>query len=334
MNPSCSSGVSATSNSSNSSDSATDSRTNSKSNADETVPSRRSLFFLVDNRIFMLVMTILSFSSFFAGFRSSELERLAHQQAILQEHYQQRQEHHRLYPEAPLGQHLMVDMSHVDTAFLQSEERLLVAMTETARDVGLTGVSHECLATSTRGRSCVGILSEASYIAVQTWPSQGALTVDLFVSESPTSLLPQSVETMARVFGIPKTGDSSASEDDTCQTTETDTCSNEAAAEKVRVTWSHELRGFRDEAAQANTAIGAYSDLNFMILSPMDMFYKKHVYSSLTPWNRIDMWDSIEVCCGACLVKYSRWMALFIYSSGSTVDFTFFFPLINTSVRR
>jgi hypothetical protein len=60
----------------------------------------------------------------------------------------------------PAGQHLLMDIRNVDSAFLASEERLATAMLDVVGDCGLTLLSYHCHGLQPSGVSCVGVLLE------------------------------------------------------------------------------------------------------------------------------------------------------------------------------
>ena len=61
----------------------------------------------------------------------------------------------------PAGQHLLVDMKGVDSAFLNSEERLATAMVSLINQSKLTLLSYHCHSLVPIGVSCVGVLLES-----------------------------------------------------------------------------------------------------------------------------------------------------------------------------
>lgn len=293
--------------------------------------------FIVDIRIFMLSMTIAMCASFFAGVTmgpdASSSSPLAYTgstgltSTLLKGLHNGLGSSNRgsknskppplnLSPDviaqslqhSPSGQHLLVDIANVEATFLDSEERLADAMVQTVKETGLTMLSYHCHKLMPAGISCVGVLME-SHISFHTWPEEGVITLDLFTC-GPYPLLPNAVETMTRVFGIQRVG----------------------SDEEVRVKWSHELRGFRpDEQRQQQQVAGAqtntvdeYSDLSYMILSPLDVFYKKQLYSNLTKYHRVDIWDIVEVS------FYGQWIeaARFLKPERFFIDTKFFFFLL------
>lgn len=111
----------------------------------------------------------------------------------------------------------------------------------------------------------MGVLLE-SHISFHTWPDEGVITLDLFTcGENP--LLPV-VATIERLFGI---------------------------GENANARWSHELRGFRDEEENKNNYLADSSDLSLWVLSPLEMHSKTQVYSNVTKFQRVDIWDIVEV---------------------------------------
>ena len=264
-----------------------------------TAPSGR---FIVDIRIFMLSMTIAMCASFFAGVTMGGADEPVG-------HHPSSTLHHPLAPIPPLdlsekimaqslqrspsGQHLLVDISGVERAFLNSEHRLTSAMVQTIQDIGgLTMLSHHCHKLSPEGISCVGVLLE-SHISFHTWPEEGVITLDLFTCGS-HPLLPKAVEIISTLFGIPRAKDTTNTSSDSDNEDE-----DEEEPPQVRVKWSHELRGFRpaDDNATARTltAVDGYSDLSYMVLSPLDVYSKEQIYSNLTKFHRVDIWDIVEV---------------------------------------
>ncbi|OEU21352.1 S-adenosylmethionine decarboxylase, partial [Fragilariopsis cylindrus CCMP1102] len=77
------------------------------------------------------------------------------------------------------GQHLLIDIENVDSAFLNSEERLANAMLDLINECGLTLLSYHCHKMVPMGVSCAGVLLE-SHVSFHTWPTEGVITIDLF----------------------------------------------------------------------------------------------------------------------------------------------------------
>ena len=65
--------------------------------------------------------------------------------------------------------------------------------------------------------------------------------------------------------------------------------------ETIRTRWSHELRGFRSEEEKKNNYLDNFSDLAVWLLSPLELHSKTQVYSNLTKYQRVDIWDFAEV---------------------------------------
>jgi spermidine synthase len=63
----------------------------------------------------------------------------------------------------------------------------------------------------------------------------------------------------------------------------------------VLLQWSHELRGFLDDAEKKKSHLGGSSDLGLWVLSPLEMHFKKQVYAGNTKFQRVDIWDIVEV---------------------------------------
>lgn len=61
----------------------------------------------------------------------------------------------------PSGQHLLIDIKHVDPDFLNSEERLASAMIELVNESKLTLLSYHCHSLVPMGVSCAGVLLES-----------------------------------------------------------------------------------------------------------------------------------------------------------------------------
>lgn len=167
-----------------------------------------------------------------------------------------------------------MDIKGIEAAFLDSEERLAHAMVETVSSAGLTMLSYHCHKLIPMGVSCVGVLLE-SHISFHTWPEEGVITLDLFTCGS-NPLIPV-IPTINALFGIPRSDN-----------------------EKVVTQWSHELRGFRKHKLpnpenQNYALLDHNSDLSQLIWSPMDCVYKEQVYSGLTEFQRVDIWDVVSL---------------------------------------
>jgi len=162
---------------------------------------------------------------------------------------------------SPSGQHLLVDIQGIETAFLDSEERLASAMVQTVQEAGLTMLSYHCHKLMPAGISCVGVLLE-SHISFHTWPEEGVITLDLFTCGA-NPLLPV-VPVIERLFGVPKSSN-----------------------EKLNVKWAHELRGFRSAEEKRQNYLDNFSDLSLWILSPLEIHSKKMIYSNLTKYQRV-----------------------------------------------
>ena len=232
----------------------------------------------IDIRLFLLVLTAAMSFAFLAGvslnlkgvwevsnFGSAARRKQIHRNLELSPVEMAASDAH-----SPSGQHLLVDIEGIEAAFLDSEERLSDAMVQTVQEAGLTMLSYHCHKLDPAGISCVGVLME-SHISFHTWPEEGVITLDLFTC-GPNPLLPV-VSVIVRLFGIPRPG-----EDD-----------------KLNAKWSHELRGFRTVAERKANYLDEMSDLAMWVLSPSELYSKKQIYSNLTKFQRVDIWDIAEV---------------------------------------
>ena len=121
----------------------------------------------------------------------------------------------------PKGQHLLIDISDVDGAFLNSEERLAKAMLDLVKQCGLTLLSYHCHGLTPFGVSCAGVLLE-SHVSFHTWPVEGVITLDLFTCGD-DSLLPI-VPLAEELFAVPRLG----------------------SDKEPHMVWAHKFRGFGD----------------------------------------------------------------------------------------
>ena len=65
--------------------------------------------------------------------------------------------------------------------------------------------------------------------------------------------------------------------------------------ESIRTQWSHELRGFRPDEEKKKNYLADSSDLSLWVLSPLEMHSKQQIYSGMTKYQRVDVWDIVEV---------------------------------------
>lgn len=142
----------------------------------------------------------------------------------------------------PAGQHLLVDIEHVDGAFLNSKERLARAMMDLVNMSGLTMLSYHCHEMKPSGVSCAGVLLE-SHVSFHTWPAQGVITLDLFTCGD-ASLVPY-VPVVEELFCIGKTPSAEGE-----------------VVEPPHMLWSYKRRGFRNEEGYDASAGDIF---NFML---------------------------------------------------------------------
>jgi S-adenosylmethionine decarboxylase proenzyme len=134
----------------------------------------------------------------------------------------------------PKGQHLLLDIRHVDSEFLGSEERLAHTMMNVVNSCGLTLLSYHCHGLKPAGVSCVGILLE-SHVSFHTFPSQGVIIFDLFTCGD-SSLLPI-VPAAVKAFSVPRTATPAAAMKSHTKTSKSKTILPEPV-------WAYKFRGY------------------------------------------------------------------------------------------
>jgi spermidine synthase len=161
----------------------------------------------------------------------------------------------------PAGQHLIIDISHVDREFLNSDVRLAQALVQVVNLAEVTLLSYHCHNLNPQGVSCAGVLLE-SHIAFHTWPEAGVIMLDLFTCGSGklVPLLPYIEE----LFAIPQV----------------------RSLEKPVMKWMHKLRGFDSEDDDNNLM---KVDIGDMLGSSCDI--KQEIASVQTSFQRIDVFD-------------------------------------------
>lgn len=173
----------------------------------------------------------------------------------------------------PAGQHLLIDIKNVDGTFLNSEVRLAEAMVGVVNESKLTLLSYHCHKLIPMGVSCVGVLLE-SHISFHTWPEDGVITLDLFTCGS-GELVPV-LPIVKRLFGVP--------------VEKYDDGSDEKDGYEPHMVWTHKLRGF---SPHFETSV-LNDDLGRFVVENASMDLKVEVGSIKTPFQRIDIWDSID----------------------------------------
>jgi len=191
----------------------------------------------------------------------------------------------------PAGQHLLIDMKNIEADFLNSESRLADAMVAAVQAGGLTLLSYHCHSLIPAGVSCVGVLLE-SHISFHTWPDEGVITLDLFTCGS-NPLIPV-VPIIEELFGIPRENMPTAKEDEE-QFGVPRQWDTETGKKGVVTLWSHELRGFRTKEQRHAHYLDFNSDLALWVTSPIDLYYKKEIVSTITKHQRIDIWDTLDI---------------------------------------
>ena len=153
----------------------------------------------------------------------------------------------------PMAEHLMVDIKHVESAFLNSEGRLANAIIEVVNEAKLTLLSYHCHGLTPMGVSCVGVLKQ-NYISFHTWPEEGVITLDLCVGGS-RSLLPV-LPIIERAFGKPR-----------------------AHGEKPETVWAHRIRGFpTDERVKHDLGVYVLGDLATDVKKEVCCFVWAYLY--------------------------------------------------------
>lgn len=150
----------------------------------------------------------------------------------------------------PTAEHLMVDIKHVNSEFLNSERQLAGAIIEVTTKANLTLLSYHCHGLTPMGVSCVGVLLQ-NYISFHTWPEEGVITLDLCVGGGNMSLLPV-LPILERAFGKK---------------------SNGWNAKKPEMRWAHRVRGFpvdKEDESQSH-------DLGVYVLGDLATDVKKEV---------------------------------------------------------
>lgn len=163
----------------------------------------------------------------------------------------------------PAGQHLLIDIKHVESEFLNSDIRLAKAMVDVVNLSQLTLLSYHCHNLIPQGVSCVGVLLE-SHISFHTWPEAGVITLDLFTCGS-GKLVPI-VPIVEKLFAVPEVG----------------------SLTKPLMKWIHKLRGFRP----AGFTDVLTQDLGSMLEYSYDM--KQEIASVQTAFQNIDIFDLLS----------------------------------------
>mmetsp|Transcript_9388 Transcript_9388/g.20809 ORF Transcript_9388/g.20809 Transcript_9388/m.20809 type:complete len:836 (-) Transcript_9388:139-2646(-) len=179
------------------------------------------------------------------------------------------------------GQHLLMDMRNIASAFLGNEEKLVRAMMDVVEESGLSPLlSYNCNQLDPAGHTCIGVLLE-TYFSFHTWPEEGVITLDMF-SNGPLPLITV-IPIIKRFFGILRDieneGPGIILED------------TEYDPTKVVLNWAHQLRGFRTRAERTSNYLDDESDLALWVTTNIDHQKKDEVFSYQTKMQRVDIWD-------------------------------------------
>jgi len=166
----------------------------------------------------------------------------------------------------PAGQHLLVDIEHVDAVFLNSVERLATAMVKLIDISGLTMLSYHCHSMQPMGVSCIGVLLE-SHISLHTWPIPGVILLDLFTC-GPEPILPL-LPTIKELFAVPAESTNNV--------------------DQPNMVWSHKKRGFRPERGPPDDI-----ELDQFTLGWMEYDMKNLVQSVNTGMQSLSIYDVIN----------------------------------------
>jgi S-adenosylmethionine/arginine decarboxylase-like enzyme len=142
-----------------------------------------------------------------------------------------------------MGLHLLFDMDHVDSSFLNSEEQLVEAMKQLVTESNLTLLSYTCQGLEPFGGiDCVGVLLEFGHVSFTTWPNDGVMTLDLFFSSSGSkkspmvSVIALAEELLARPALSLSSNDSSS-------------IAPKQQQQQPTFQWARKYRGFKEQRA-------------------------------------------------------------------------------------
>jgi len=174
----------------------------------------------------------------------------------------------------PVGQQLLMDLDQVDSAFLDSEDRLaraIIALVAEHPSVKL--LSYHCHGMHPAGVSCVGVLSPGGAVTFHTWPDEGVITLDMLVTGSSCSTfsLLRLLDKAQSLFGVPANDNDGSS--------------------PSQMVWALKRRGFR--TAEHDT----YNpeDDEQWVLSVANRNDKKALVASIqTPFQSVDIFDVTE----------------------------------------
>lgn len=167
----------------------------------------------------------------------------------------------------PAGQHLLIDIEHVDGAFLNSEHHLAQAMISLVNMSGLTMLSYHCHKLLPAGISCAGVLLE-SHVSFHTWPVQGVITLDLFTC-GPNSLL-NLLGGVEDLFAIPE--------------------STEENPPDPNIVWAFKRRGFPTDEGYTP----GISDLGTTLLGVLQFPRKEQVSFFETPYQQVHIYNVLD----------------------------------------
>ena len=161
------------------------------------------------------------------------------------------------------GQHILIDIQHVEADFLNHAGRLSQAMIDVSRQGQLQLLSVHCHALIPMGVTCVGVMLK-SHITFHTWPEEGVILLDLMTFQRDEAI-DQVVKSLEHFFGVP-------------------------SADRPRLPqskWALKRRGFQD------AAMAEQSRFERNVLGSMEFEHKHQVVATETPHFKVEIYDTI-----------------------------------------
>ena len=169
----------------------------------------------------------------------------------------------------PSASHLLVDIKHVDSQFLNSQEKVAQSMVHLVEKTELALLSYHCHSLLPTGVRCVGILL-SGHVSVHTWPKEGVLAIDVFASEKQSLVM--TLPIVEKLFAIP-------SYDQV----------------EPKMLWSHRLRGFRQGFSGYNPQENPLEqDLGLDLLRRHMFDLKLQLLSDETDFQHVDIYEVIN----------------------------------------
>ncbi|KAL7539833.1 hypothetical protein ACHAXR_009651 [Thalassiosira sp. AJA248-18] len=190
----------------------------------------------------------------------------------------------------PSGQHLFIDIQHVNANFLTSEHLLSEAIVAFVEEKQLAMLSYHChpleATTASGGVTCVGIMHDG-HMSLHTWPNHGVIELDLFTSSSSGDDLIPMLPLIKRLFAIPTTT--------TTTSYDIESFTIRTNQEKPKFHWGHKLRGFRQGFLNYQRDKNPYDqELGQDILRRRDFDHKKLLVSTKTSYQHVDIYELLH----------------------------------------